>query len=358
MKVAIATGDFVPTAIHQDGTKILGGSGYARLGQYQPHSNLGAIIGELTWHPDKKEFGVRDWYGIEHWDFDIVIMQRWMHHTIPERIRIVQKKGVVVLNDIDDWYWGLSTENRAFWESHPKRNPNENINHYRKTLAASSGVIVSTPYLAQRLSEWVRPNQIKVFLNHVDLTNFKLWKHTESEKPVIGWVGSTGHRSGDLKILKNVYAHTKEKFGYHHSGHIGWYNAFHDQVGLGKDEVTILLPVPPERLGQLMRFDIGVVPLHMSPFNQAKSWMKGLEYAAAGIPFVASPSDEYLTLKKVYGIGRLAKGTHQWMKHLNQLRDPQLRKNEAAKNIQKIKEANLNVEAGAKLWDEIVLSFT
>ena len=51
---------------------------------------------------------------------------------------------------------------------------------------------------------------------------------------------------------------------------------------------------PYEHLpAMLAHFDIGLVPLASNRFNQCKSWCKGMEYNAAGVPAVASPSREY-----------------------------------------------------------------
>ena len=50
---------------------------------------------------------------------------------------------------------------------------------------------------------------------------------------------------------------------------------------------------------------VGLVPLLDSAFNRAKSWLKGLEYAALGVPFVASPTPEYVKLAGL-GAGLLA----------------------------------------------------
>ncbi len=355
VKVAVATGDWNDKAKNADGTPILGGAGWIRFGQYQRYSKLGAIVGELIWHRDDRIFGVRSWDGIEHFDCDIILMQRWMHYSIPDRIKEVQKKGQVILNDIDDWYWGLSQQNKAFDDSHPKTSPDENINHYKKTIARSDGVITSTPYLADRLSSFVPKHKIHILENHVELDKFKPYEHTESEHPVIGWMGSTAHRSGDLDILKFAYSQNDDKFRYHHSGHVGWFPHFYDVVGMGPDDVTILLPVPPEKLGEQYVFDIGVVPLKNIPFNDAKSWIKGLEYAAAGIPFVSSPSSEYVRLKKEYGVGRLAKNSGAWTKHFNELADPQVRQEEAAAALEAIQP--LDAAKGAKKWDELISSF-
>lgn len=40
-------------------------------------------------------------------------------------------------------------------------------------------------------------------------------------------------------------------------------------------------------------FDVGLVPLVRNEFNEAKSCLKGMEYAACGIPCIASPTEEY-----------------------------------------------------------------
>lgn len=355
VKVGIATGDFNDEFKDEDGMPILGGAGWIRLGQYQAHSKLGATMGQLIWNTEDRIFGIQDWDGEHHFDCDIIVMQRWMHETIPNRIREVQKKGQVILNDIDDWYWGLNQHNKAFLDSHPKNMPYENIIHYKKTLARSDGVITSTTYLAERLSQFIPKKKIHVLENHVELDKFAPYEHTESEHPIIGWVGSTAHRLGDLEILKQVYAQAGDKYRYHHSGHVGWFEHFYDAVGMGSDDVTILLPVPGPKLGELYVFDIGVVPLVNTPFNDAKSWIKGLEYAAAGIPFVASPSVEYRRFKKEYGVGRLAKNVAAWNKHFDELSDPQVRTEEAAAALEAIQP--LDVSYGAKKWDDIVSSF-
>jgi hypothetical protein len=76
--------------------------------------------------------------------------------------------------------------------------------------------------------------------------------------------------------------------------------------------------VPYERLGDALRtFDIGLAPLADIPFNRARSDIKLKEYAAAGVPWLASPVGEYRSLGPKHG-GRLV--SHDvWPRELERL---------------------------------------
>lgn len=74
----------------------------------------------------------------------------------------------------------------------------------------------------------------------------------------------------------------------------------------------------PEYWRRLGWYDVGLAPLEANQFNAAKSWIKILEYAAMGVPFVASASPEY---ERFSILPRLAiappgflvgKGEHAW----------------------------------------------
>jgi hypothetical protein len=66
---------------------------------------------------------------------------------------------------------------------------------------------------------------------------------------------------------------------------------------------------------QMAEIDVGLVPLEPTAFNEAKSWLKGLEFAAVGVPFVASPTGPYTELASM-GIGILQSSRKKWGKTL------------------------------------------
>ena len=77
--------------------------------------------------------------------------------------------------------------------------------------------------------------------------------------------------------------------------------------------------------------EIGLVPLRQTPFNFAKSAIKGMEYAAAGVPFVAEATPEYQWFHDL-GAGRVAKKPAHWNAALKALLDPETRRTEALQN--------------------------
>lgn len=345
MKLGFASTDWSRSVMDENGHPVWGGAGWARLGQYASLLPFDVTVGSLAFH--KGLFGVADWDGKNHFDCEIIYMQRVMFEDVADRILEAQANGQIIINDLDDWYWGLDPSNGAWVGSHPKNNPVENINHYKRTLAASTLVTVSTPYLAERISRWVsRP--IVLIPNFVDVKKFPIREQSDNV-PIVGWVGSTGHRSGDLEILKGILEPfvASGKIRLHHSGHLDHAASFASGVGVPEELVSTLPMAAPSEYQNLFQFDIGLVPLSSKPFNQAKSAIKGLEYASAGIPFVASNSLAYSDLK-TNGIGMVASKPKQWISSLNSLIDFQTRST-LGKQYRAVVEEKYDISSGAAL---------
>lgn len=355
MKIGFGSADWSDSVFDENGHPVMGGSGWARLGQYVnliPHT---VVIGTLC-HKGTT-FGVRGWDGKFHLDCDIIVMQRNMFGDIVEKMFPARASGQIILQDVDDWYWGLSHHNRAYYYSDPKVNPTENRVHYKEILKRSSGIICSTPFLAEQFSAWTK-ERVVVVTNHIELNKFTPRQHTDTDVPAVGWVGSTAHRSGDLELMRNVLPilYRNNEIKVHHSGHLDGFPLYADKVGLKHDQVSTQgMAAPAEYQTLLTAFDIGIVPLNDIPFNEAKSYIKGLEYAASGIPFVASPSQAYQQLHDDYGIGRLARKPKNWIAAIRELRNPETRAAEAKANLEKM--APFSHIEGAKKLTECLESF-
>ena len=353
MKVGFGSSDWSLTVREESGHPVWGGSGYVRLGQYADLLPFEVVAGALCW--GHGFFGVTDWNGVHHFDCDVIVMQRVMFEDIPNKMDAAKASGQVLVNDVDDWYWGLSTSNGAFAASHPKNNPQENVNHYRSIVARSSVITTSTPYLKDRLSQFAKCD-IEVLPNCVKVETFTPHIDSGSDVPVVGWVGSTAHRSGDLELLSGILGPMAERgsIRLHHSGNVPQHPQFADVVNVDRELVTTLPMSSPEKYPELLVMDIGLAPLSSMAFNRAKSAIKLLEYSAAGIPAVVSKLDAYEDCHNEFGLGRLARRPKDWIRNIQQLCDPEVRAEEGKRAHERVQACDTSF--GAKRMAELLSS--
>lgn len=341
MKVGIASGDWIHPLKSGQEHPHWGGSGWARLGQYADLLPFQVTVGVLTWIKD--HFYIVDLDNAKH-DVDVVYIQRLMHAGLKDHIMQARAYGQKVINDMDDWYWGLSTDNQAYWVNHPNNNTNENINHYKFILNNSDMVTVSTPYLRDRLSAFVRCPMV-VVPNYVDVARFTTYEHKDTDTPTVGWVGSTGHRSGDIETIAGwlrPMAERGEVLLYHGGDHIS-NPSYASKLKIDPSFVRTKPLVKSQDYPSLMDMDIGVIPLSNIPFNHAKSDIKGLEYASAGIPFVAQSVSSYADLKAELGIGLTAGKSYDWIRHIKKLCDYTYRCELAEHGLEQVKKRDISI---------------
>jgi hypothetical protein len=323
MKIGIVSGDYLRSDRSPDGQEKWGGAGWARLGQYVDYlrqAGHSVVVGHLWLRGNY--LTVQDENDTVHYP-DVLLMQRLMHDGLDKSVRIGRASGQVVINDIDDWYWGLDPSNAAYKASHPKYNKIENTVFYRKVVSASDHVTVSTPYLADRVGTFFH-GPMTVLQNYVDVGRFTNRTHVRTNTPEVGWAGSTDHRSGDLELLRGVLGPLVDSLGIGlvHGGHLPSSPSFASKVGVHDQHVRCIERVNHAEYPKLLDFDIGIVPLRDIPFNHAKSDIKGLEYAASGIPFIASGLSSYSALHKCWGdesgvfIAKRPKDWTRLVKHL------------------------------------------
>lgn len=354
MIIGFASADRFPGHQMSDGLEKWGGSGWARIGQYlEPLSEvLDVVVGGMFFYDGAFHIHTDD--GGREVCPDAIVIQRYMHDTLANHIYEARSNGQYVINDVDDWYWGLDTKNRAYQSTHPKFNSRENINHYRKIIGASDLVLVSTPFLLEKIGPL--NDHVELFPNYVDVQRFTQRVHNESTVPVVGWAGSTGHRSGDLETMRGILAPMAERgeIQLQHSGHVEGQDTFASVIGAPEASV-IRLPLVEARLyPSILTMDVGIAPLRDTPFNHAKSEIKAMEYSAAGIPWVATPLSAYAALHEELGIGRLAKKPVHWINHLRALKDPELRHEEGTLCRKRIQDRDISI--GVQLWTRLLNS--
>lgn len=353
MRIGVASADYLRADRNPAGVEAWGGSGWARIGQYVQHYRDAGheVMSGTMWQSDG-EIRIEDAEG--NWMRpDVVLLQRMMHGGIAKVVKQAKLAGQKIINDLDDWYWGLDPSNQAFHASHPKNSPDENVVNYSKNLAASDMLVVSTPYLADRIRRRVSC-PIEVVPNYIDVKRFTPVVQSEGT-PVFGWAGSTGHRSGDIETIAGVFRRPIQEGAilFQHSGDHLSSPPLYSMLGVDDDKVRRMPRVMAADYPSLLTFDVGIVPLRDTPFNHAKSDIKGLEYAAAGIPFIAQDLSAYKALHKEWnGAFWLADRGTDWSKGIKKHLDYQYRLERQQELLELVQDRD--IAHGAGEWLSII----
>jgi hypothetical protein len=308
----------------------------------------------LPGYNDKHGFGILipDNKAIHGWD--IVVLKLIMLERVVEQVEKALEMGQKIVVDLDDHMEGLEKSNLAYTMTSPEKNSKNNREHYLKIIEKATALITSTPFLKDFYEKKHPGKPVFLVRNGIDVDRWKIRNDHSGYLPTFGWVGATPWRSGDLEILNPYFGEfiKEKKVRFHHSGSIINAPTVDNKIGIDQDLFSSE-PMKPINLYPEMfrKIDIGIVPLTDVDFNHAKSFIKGLEYAAAGIPFIASNLPEYEYLSKM-GVGRIASNQDEWLSHAEQLLSPKARKEERLRN-RDIVSKEFSMKKRAKDWEEV-----
>lgn len=275
---------------------------------------------------------------------DVIVGQRivgdppsagWQQLCKEEKVRCVF--------ELDDDLFNIDPSNVAFTSFAPPY-----LANLRRNIEVAHAVTVTTPELANRLS--VLNSNITVVPNYVPA-----WL-TEHKRPdvtttTVGWAGGVSHVMDWDEAVKPIGRWLTQNPDVH----------FHAIGGL----FPSMLKWPREQLRstrwvdgvesyyKAVDFSIGVIPLKPHIFNQSKSNIKLLEYAALGIPTIASNTGPYGWGKDGADTAYNVDYDHQWSQFLRNLtKDPVLRAKMgyAAREWAKTKTIETNLQNWYPAW--------
>jgi hypothetical protein len=257
---------------------------------------------------------------------DVVVFQRTTHRYLAQAVGVIRRKGVAVVVDVDDDLSAIHPSNPAWQMIHPRsaaRQAGKTLDpllephswqHVQQACRDASMVTCTTPVLLRRYASHGRGRVIPNYLpshyyglNRVDsdLLGWPATIHSHPDDPSV-----TGHAIGRLLDEGATF----RTFGK--SDDV--YRAF----GLAADDRRVDVQ-PAASLSSWPRavnaLGIGIAPLSDTRFNAAKSWLKPLEMSAVGVPWVASPREDYRRLHEL-GCGVLVEKPKAWYRVLADLR--------------------------------------
>jgi glycosyltransferase involved in cell wall biosynthesis len=167
----------------------------------------------------------------------------------------------------------------------------------------------------------------------------------EHEGIVIGWVAAGEHRADAERL--GIAAALQEILDRHPEVRVEMIGI---DLGLRSDRYQRTIKVPflelPRELG---RFDIGLAPLADLPFNRGRSDIKVKEYAASGVPWLASPVGPYVGLGENQGGVLVPDG--EWLDALERLVTNARLRRKLSKRGRKWAKGQ-TIEATADAWEQ------
>jgi glycosyltransferase involved in cell wall biosynthesis len=272
-------------------------------------------------------------------------------------IKRARGAGQIVLYDIDDDIWNIplwSPASRAMHKLIAARAVDLDV--VNANIAACDGVIVPTKYLAHELCQRFKI-PVYVVPPGIDPEPYDALNRKRIGNCLhVGWMGSISHH---LQHLRSMQV------------------ALDCLPGLGADFVRmgsiqgdggrlLLKEVPcdvsevswgdvdqlPQKIASL---DVGIIPRVAERFHEGQSITSGLQYAAAGVPFIASATTEYIDLARL-GVGHVADNIASWRSQLSVLLAHDSFRKEEGERARNIALKEYGLESTGRRYDDLFSS--
>lgn len=254
-------------------------------------------------------------------DADVIVLQRPGHPLQPQLIQGLRSKGVAVVIDMDDDMSSIHPDNIAFHLYRTKTAGPLSWKWALESCKVATMVTTSTKLLQSVYARHGRGHVLDNYVPEIYLT------YPDTEAGTFGWAGTTKSHPNDLQVTVPAVQRLIDD-GYRFRV-VGGKSSVKQCLRLREDpEVTGSIPLNEwtAKIGQ--ELDVGMVPLAPTSFNSSKSRLKGIEYMAVGVPWVASPREEYRKLHRESGCGLLADNPKDWYSKLKLLMDDQVLRKE------------------------------
>jgi len=264
---------------------------------------------------------------------NVIVFQRPMAAPTVQLMRQLQRTGYAIVVDIDDDFTCLPESNPAHKATDPKESPIANRDNHWLACSFADHLTVSTQGIHD---SYGGGDRVSIVRNRVPQHWLNV-KMPKDDPAAVIWTAVLAYHTDDLDVTEGAVGIACSRAGAVFRP-MGWapscgpkpeYDAKMAELGNAKGytQSSPWLDLTGMPFTQIIgRSTAGIVPLCDRPFNRSKSWIKGLEYSALGVPFIASSLPEYQLLTGM-GAGETAATPKEWRDKLERLlRDPEYRK--------------------------------
>lgn len=257
--------------------------------------------------------------------FEITWLKMWRDHKL--------------VWETDDDLWSIDPTNPRAAKAYTA----EMLRSVQSVTEVAHMVTVSTEPLAEVMRQF-NPNVV-VLPNHVDGAIFDI-ERPHRDRVTVGWAGGDSH----LRDWAYIAPHLRRFLD--RNPHVDMHT-----VGADFRQAAKIKARHTDWSADIfdyyrsIDFDIGIAPLEATVFNRSKSRIKALEYAALGIPVIASDSEPYRGFVLDGVTGFLVRHPHEWERRLRELaNDEEMRTEMGAKAKEHAR--GFAIQDGWRLWEQ------
>lgn len=241
---------------------------------------------------------------------DVVHVYRFHADDTRRIAQQLRDRGTAIVWDIDDDLWSVP-------ENVPRRQRKGSLHEQRMqravlAMAELADVVTTT---SEPLAQAYRSRGlscVRVVPNFLP-DDFAVTGPRPHDGVVVGWIANTEHYH-DLERL-GLNATLRELLDVRPELRVVSVGVRFDLPAERYRHTPLIRPF--ELPAEIAGFDVGIAPLDDIPFNRARSDVKVKEYAAIGVPWLASPVGPYAGLGEKQG-GRLV-ADDGWLEALDRL---------------------------------------
>jgi glycosyltransferase involved in cell wall biosynthesis len=220
-----------------------------------------------------------------------------------------------------------------------------------KLMRNASTVIVGNKYLQERAYRAGAKDVVKI-PTVIDIEKYPRKKvEIQNERFTIGWIGSPSTQKYlkeieiPLQVLSSEQNISVTVIGSHD---LKLHGVNYNEVKWTEDTY----------IQELMKIDVGIMPLPDTPWERGKCGFKLLQYMGCYKPVIASPVgvNKEIVIEGVNGF--LARDSHDWIEYITKLKNNANMARVMGENGRKIVEEKYNVKVVVPQLAKIILSYS
>ncbi len=221
-------------------------------------------------------------------------------------------------------------------------------NKIAKVMRFSGTVVAGNQYLADYAARSGAKN-IEIIPTVIDLERYPTKQNADDEQFIVGWIGTKTTFEKHLLPCKD-WIKALQKLEPNIRFHIV---GITEDMDLGKN-VKYIRWTEETEVAEILKMDIGLMPLQDSKWEKGKCAYKLIQYAACGIPGVASDVGMNREVTVPGETGILASADAEWIQAIKTLKSNTELRNRMGRNARKKVEERYCIQQTSTKWKEIL----